>query len=87
MSQPCRGPNCAARIEWAQFDASGKWAPFDTEPTVATGEKGESLWVLEHDSTGTRGTGLWARKAEPGETGYTCHYATCEDRDQFRKKG
>ncbi len=83
----CNGPNCIEQLTWAKFANSGRPAPFDSEQIQVQGDPGESLWVLEDDQTGPRVPGLLARRAQVGEVGVTCHFATCIDGERFRKKG
>lgn len=74
----CR--SCGAQVTWAKFDGSGKPAPFDQDE--APQAPGEVRWVLGHDF---KESGLWASRASDGEAGVTCHFATCPDRDDWRR--
>lgn len=80
----CR--SCGATAEWGVFQ-SGKRALFDVDLQEAQGAKDESLWVLEEGAVDEQGRPiLLARRAEAGERGVTCHFATCPDRDAWRRR-
>jgi hypothetical protein len=74
----CR--SCGAPIIWAHT-AAGKIAPFDAQPSP------EGRWRI------TDGVAAYVGSAEPSlnmltgkpDAYYTNHFATCPDRDEWRK--
>jgi hypothetical protein len=80
----CRG--CGQEAEWARF-ASGKVALFDME-MVEPGE-GKMLWELIPDPTDEEDDYgkviIWAERVPDGQPGRECHWATCPNKEDFKK--
>lgn len=81
--EPCR--SCGARIVWC-FTSKGNRMPVDAEKTDAgnlqyTGERDKGMAVV-------RAVGRTTARIlrERGEALYVSHFATCRDRDDWRKK-
>ncbi|MFA6031151.1 MAG: hypothetical protein WC969_14945 [Elusimicrobiota bacterium] len=72
----CR--SCGAPILWAET-ASGKKCPFDAKPTPA----GE--WALD-DTTHPPLAAKIVRAEGSSESGFTCHFATCPNAAEHRRK-
>jgi hypothetical protein len=78
----CR--SCAAEIRWVLTER-GKPMPVDAAPY--TGDDPRGLFVLRNPTDGTTSPTAIAvtPDAFPGEPVYRSHFATCPDRDDWRR--
>jgi len=72
----CR--SCGAAIVWAETP-TGKLAPFDAVPTM------RGQWALD-DTTHPPLAAKIVRAEGSSEDGFTCHFSTCPNADEHRRK-
>jgi len=80
MSEKCR--SCSADVIWCLSAPGGKRMPVDKTPDPA----GHLVLDMSKDPPVATYAGTQTLKADPGRLTYRSHFATCPERDAWRKR-